>query len=100
MWESENDGFNLNNGDNNSFNIDIDEYIHTFINHSESDVYVLISYNDEGSLIVADRGSMDYCVDRLKCLFDLSVKGSLISKYGMSIVSIEEFYEMVDCDDE
>jgi phosphoserine phosphatase len=66
-------------------NIDLKEYIDTYVNKSPSDTYVLFTINEYGDTVIIDSGSIDFCVERMKDIFSMSEVDN-----GMAIDSIEQ----------
>lgn len=85
---------NWDDEDDNSMSMDIDEYVRTLINKSASGRYVLLSFFDNGDMMVIDKGSLDFCVQRMKSIFNMSNPDTI--KNGMSILSFEDFIEQAD----
>ena len=83
--------------DENRFDISIDDYIDNYISKSTTGEYVLFAYIDDSDKVyVVDKGSLPFCIERMRDSFDLlSEEARSRNSGGMSIVPIEEFAEMV-----
>jgi hypothetical protein len=71
--------------------VDFDDYVRSFITLSEVGRYVLFSYTDDDSIIVVDKGSLEFCIDRMRDMFELAPIPN-----GLCILSIEQFSEVVE----
>lgn len=79
------------NGWSDEFLVDFDEFVEKYVGISPTNEYVIFSYCDDESILVVDRGDLDFCFQRMKDMFELApIDG------GLAMMCKERFEMMIE----
>lgn len=71
--------------------VDLDEFVDKYVGRSATDEYVIFSYCKDESILVVDRGDLDYCFQRMKDMFELAY-----IEDGLAMMCKERFDTMIE----
>lgn len=76
----------MNDEPENEYQLGFMDFVQKYVGISESNEYVIFSYQEDDTVLVVDRGDLDFCFERMKDIFELAPVAG-----GLAMMSKERF---------